>query len=128
MHTDGWQATQGAWKALCANMTVILCFLHAFLKGCDRATQALAGALQEVGEKSWQAYEAPTKRAFAQRQRRLQEWTQTVRSESAMKTHTLDMCDKRAQCIVSYDHERAHRTSNMVDRLMKLIDRAWFNG
>ena len=35
-----------------------------------------------------------------------------------MKTHTLDLCDKRAQFIGSYDHEQAHRTSNMVDRLM----------
>jgi hypothetical protein len=128
VNTDGWQATQGAWKALFANMTVILCFLHAFLKVRDRATKALAGAFQEVGEKIWQAYEAPTKRAFAQRLRRLKEWAQTALPESAMKTHTLDLCDKRAQFIVSYDHERAHRTSNMVDRLMKFIDRACFNG
>jgi hypothetical protein len=31
VHTDGWQATQGAWKALFTQITVILCFLHAFL-------------------------------------------------------------------------------------------------
>lgn len=128
VHTDGWQATQGAWKALCANMTVIWCLLHAFLQVRDRATTALAGAFQEVGEKIWQAYEAPTKRAFAQRLRRLKAWAQTALPESAMQTHTLDLCDKRAQCIVSDDHERAHRTSTMVDRLMKCIDRACFNG
>lgn len=40
VNTDGWQATQGAWKALFANITVILCFLQAFLKGRDRATKA----------------------------------------------------------------------------------------
>ncbi len=128
VNTDGWQATQGAWKALFGNITVILCFLHAFLKVRDRATKALAGAFQEVGEKIWQAYEAPTKRAFAQRLRRLKEWAQTTLPESAMKDHTLDLCDKRAQFIVSYDHEQAHRTSNMVDRLMKFLDRACFNG
>ena len=44
-----------------------------------------------------------------------------------MKQHTLGLCDKRAQFIGSYDHARAHRTSNMVDRLMKFIDRACFN-
>src|SRR3989475_8504723 len=32
VNTDGWQATQGAWKALFTHITVILCFLHAFLK------------------------------------------------------------------------------------------------
>ena len=128
VNNDGWQATQGAWKALFSNITVILCFLHAFLKVRDRATKALAGAFQAVGEKIWQAYEAPTKRAFAQRLRRLKEWAQTALPESAMKTHTLDLCDKRAQFIVSDDHECAHRTSNMVDRLMKFLDRACFNG
>jgi hypothetical protein len=28
VNTDGWQATQGAWKALFPHITVILCFLH----------------------------------------------------------------------------------------------------
>jgi len=32
VNTDGWQATQGAWKALFTHITVILCFLHALLK------------------------------------------------------------------------------------------------
>ena len=52
VNTDGWPATQGAWKALFADIPVILCFLHAFLKVRDRATKALAGAFQEVGRKS----------------------------------------------------------------------------
>jgi hypothetical protein len=37
VNTDGWQATQGAWKALFTHITVILCFLHAFLNIRDRA-------------------------------------------------------------------------------------------
>jgi len=127
VNTDGWQATQGAWKALFVNITVILCFLHAFLKVRDRATKAMAGAFKQVGEKIWQAYEAPTKRGFAQRLRRLKEWAATALPESAMKQHTLELCDKRSQFIVSYDHEHSHRTSNMVDRLMRFIDRACFN-
>jgi hypothetical protein len=76
VNTDGWQATQGAWKALFSNIRVILCFLHAFLKVRDRATQALAGAFKQVGEQIWDAYEAPTKRGFAQRLRRLKEWAE----------------------------------------------------
>ncbi len=128
VNTDGWQATQGAWKALFPGMSIILCFLHAFLKVRDRATKALAEVFGQAGEKIWHAYEAPTKRGFAQRLRRLKEWAKAVLPESAMKTHTLDLCDKRAQFIDSYDHERAHRTSNMVDRLMKFLDRACFNG
>jgi hypothetical protein len=127
VNPDGWPATQGAWKALFSNLTVILGFLHAFLKVRARATTALAGACNQVGEKIWRAYEAPTKRGFAQRLRRLKEWAETALPESAMKPHTLELCDKRAQCIVSYDHEQSHRTSNRVDRLMRFLDRACFN-
>ena len=56
VNTDGWQATQGAWKVLFANITVILCFLHAFLKVRDRATTGLAAAFKQGGEKIWHAY------------------------------------------------------------------------
>ena len=81
-----------------------------------------------VAHQPTKGYRTPTKQAFAQRLRRLKEWAQKAMPESAMKNHTLDLCDKRAQFIGSYDHERAHRTSNMVDRLMKFLDRACFNG
>ncbi|MDS4019239.1 MAG: type I restriction-modification system subunit M N-terminal domain-containing protein [Candidatus Competibacter sp.] len=42
--------------------------------------------------------------------------------DSPMKRHTLDLCAKRAQFGRSYEHVRAHRTSNLVDRLMKFLD------
>ena len=45
-----------------------------------------------------------------------------------MKSHPLDLCENRHQFSKSYDYPRAHRTSNMVDRLMKFVDRAFFNG
>jgi hypothetical protein len=44
-----------------------------------------------------------------------------------MKHHTLALCDKRAQFSRSYDHQRAHRTSALVDRLIRFLDRACFN-
>jgi hypothetical protein len=128
VNTDGWSATQGAWKALFPTITVILCFLHAFLKIRDRATKALAEAFDQVRERVWQAYRAPTKAAFAQRLRRLREWATRTLPDSPMKNPTLDLCDKRAQFSRSYNHQWAHRTSNMVDRLMKFLDRACFNG
>ena len=127
VNTDGWAATQGAWKRLFPNITVILCFLHAFLKIRDRATKALAEYFEQVGQTVWRAYRAPSKAAFAQRLRRLREWAEQTLPDSPMKRHTLELCDKRAQFSRSYDHARAHRTSNLVDRLMKFLDRACFN-
>ena len=128
VNTDGWSATQGAWKALFPTITVILCFLHAFLKIRDRATKALAEAFDQVRERVWQAYRAPTKAAFAQRLRRLREWATRTLPDSPMKNPTLDLCDKRAQFSRSYNPQWAQRTSNRVDRLMKFLDRACFNG
>jgi hypothetical protein len=127
VNTDGWPATQGAWQALFPTITVILCFLHAFLKIRHRATKALTEVFALVGNQVWHAYRAPTKAAFAQRLRRLREWAERTLPASPMKTHTLELCAKRASFSRSYDHERAHRTSNLVDRLIKFLDRACFN-
>jgi hypothetical protein len=128
VNTDGWQPTQGSWRTLFPNVTLILCFLHAFLKIRDRTTKAFGEMGQAVHTRVWQAYHATSKRVFSQRLRRLKEWAETALPDSAMKSHTLELCDKRAQFSQSYDHLRAHRTSNMVDRLMRFLDRACFNG
>jgi hypothetical protein len=81
----------------------------------------------QVQKRVWEAYHAPSKRAFSQRLRRLREWAQTALPDGVMKSHTLDLCGKRDQFSKIYDHPEAHRTSNMVDRLMKFLDRAFFN-
>ena len=74
VNTDGWPATQNAWKALFNQITVILCFLHALIKIRDRAKKAFGELGHEVQTRVWDAYHAPSKRAFAQRLRRLKEW------------------------------------------------------
>ena len=121
VNTDGWQPTQGAWKTLFDNVTLILCFLHAFLKIRDRTTKAFGEVGQAAHKRVWEAYHAPSKRAFSQRVRRLKEWAEKALPDSAMQSHTLDLCNKRAQFMQSYDHLGAHRTSNMVDRLMQFL-------
>jgi hypothetical protein len=128
VNTDGWAATQAAWQRLFPTITVILCFLHAFLKIRERATQALSEWFEPVRDKVWQAYRAPNKRAFSQRLRRLREWAGRTLPDCPMKQHTLALCHNRAQYSRSYDHPRAHRTSNLVDRLIRFLDRACFNG
>ncbi|HEY5747443.1 MAG TPA: hypothetical protein VIU12_15295 [Chryseolinea sp.] len=127
VNTDGWPATQNAWKALFDQITVILCFLHAWIKIRDRAKKAFGELGQEVQKRVWDAYHAPSKRGFSQRLRRLREWASTALPKSEMKQKTLDLCNKRDAFSPSYDHLFAHRTSNMVDRLMRFLDRAFFN-
>lgn len=127
VNTDGWPATQNAWKALFNQITVILCFLHAFIKIRDRAKKGFGELGHQVQRRVWEAYRATDKRGFAQRLRRLREWAADALPTSDMKQKTLDLCDKRDQFSSSYDHPLAHRTSNMVDRLMRFLDRAFFN-
>jgi len=127
VNTDGWSATQNAWQHWFPTITVILCFLHAFIKIRDRATKAMADLYYEVGNRVWLAYDATNKASFSQRIRRLQEWTTKHVADSAMKDNILKLCAKRDQFTKSYAHAHAHRTSNMVDRLMKFFDRACFD-
>jgi len=127
VNTDGWQATQNAWQHWFPQITVILCFLHAFIKIRDRATKVLSDSFHKASEKVWDAYRAKDKATFAQRLRRLREWTKKQVPDSPMKDNILALCRKRDRFIKSYDHEKAHKTSNMVDRLMKFFDRACFN-
>jgi hypothetical protein len=105
----------------------LLYFLHAFFRIRDRATKALADGFGQVSIKVWRAYRAPNKAAFAQRLLRLREWAHQTLPDGPMKHHTLDLCDKRARFSRRYDHARAHRTSNRVDRLMRFLDRACFS-
>ena len=62
VNTDGWPATQHTWKALFDQITVILCFLHAFIKIRDRAKKAFGELGHEVQRRVWQAYHAPNQR------------------------------------------------------------------
>src|SRR5687768_11921577 len=127
VNTEGWQATQNAWKALFNQITVVLCFLHAFIKIRDRAKKSFGELGQELQKRVWEAYRATSKRAFSQRLRRLRAWASGALPESEMKQKTLDLCDKRDALSLRYDHPLAYRTSNMVDRLMRFLDRAFFN-
>ena len=117
--TDGWEATRQAWRRLFPTITLVLCFLHSILKIKDRCTGALR---HQVLERAWKVYQATTKRQFAQRLRRLGEWTQAHLS-GAVAVMVLKMCRRRADFTPAYDGPQAHRTSHAVDRLLNYQDR-----
>ena len=58
VNTDGWPATQAAWRALFKGVVLILCFLHAFLKVRDRAVH-LKATFTELSRRIWEAYQGP---------------------------------------------------------------------
>ncbi len=120
--TDGWHATREAWRRLLPKITLVLCFLHSVLKIIDRCRGAVR---HDVVARAWRVYQAPTKRQFAQRLRRLAEWTPTHLSGAAAEM-VLKMCRHRADFIPAYDCPQAHRTSNAVDRLINYQDRVLY--
>jgi len=103
------------------------CCLHALINIRERAKKAFGELGQEVQKRVWDADHAPSKRAFSQRLRRLTEWASDVLPESERKQKTLDLCDQRDAFSPSDEHPLAPRTRNMVDRLMRFLDRAFFN-
>ena len=52
VNTDGWPATQAAWRALFQGVALILCFLHASLKIRDRAVP-MKETFTELGRRVW---------------------------------------------------------------------------
>lgn len=71
--TDGWGATQNAWQTLFPSIIIILCFLHVFLK-LRLNKNKFKNLFFQLSQKLWHCYEAPDKKTFSQRLRRLLEW------------------------------------------------------
>jgi hypothetical protein len=115
--TDGWKATQAAWKGLFRRVVILQCFLHAWLKIRDRAKH-LKDLFAEVSRRVWEAYHAPDRRSFGQRLRRLREWAGEQLSGVVRET-VLDLCGKGRRFGMAYRHPGGHRTSNMLDRQMR---------
>jgi hypothetical protein len=124
VNTDGWEPTQTGWKKLFPTVTVILCFLHAFLKIKDRCRRS-KDLLKMIGEKVWNAYHSENMAQFSQRIRRLKEWA--LNSEDGpVKKAVLKLCRNAPKFKAGLENPGAHRTSNMVDRLMNYQDRVLY--
>lgn len=120
-NTDGWPATKTAWLTLFPQITLIACFLHAFLsikERCRRNTQLL----YTIGQKVWHTYHAPAKAHFAQRIRRLREWAEQHLS-GPVQDKVLALCHKAPQFKRAFQFPTAYRTSNALDRLMNYQNR-----
>jgi len=126
VNTDGWKSTQAAWLGLFPLVVVVRCFLHAWLKIRDRAKH-LGETYVELSRRVWQAYHAPNKRSLAGRLRHLRLWA-GKHLGGVTREAVEDLCDKKGLWQQSYDHPGCHRTSNMLDRVMRPMYRYLFDG
>lgn len=126
VNTDGWKATRNAWKNLFASIVIISCFLHIFIKIRDRCSKKYKQLYLQVADKLWDCYKAENKRSFSQRIRRLHDWAVATAIPDVMLHPIKKLRDNLPDFAKAYDFPGAHRTSNMIDRLMKSMDRHLF--
>jgi hypothetical protein len=123
VNTDGWSATQNAFRALFSTIAVILCFLHGFLKIRDRCRKAHA-----LHRRIWEVYWATTTKEFCSRMAALSTWCrQGTWSKPALEM-VAKLVNRETEYLVAYSHPGCHRTSNMVDRLMNRLKRVLYAG
>ena len=66
VNTDGWAATQKAWRTLFPMIVIFHCFLHAFLKIRNR-TKRFKDIYPQIVQQVWDIYHAETPALFRQR-------------------------------------------------------------
>jgi hypothetical protein len=89
---DGWAATRQAWLALFPPAVLLRCFLHGWLsiRSRGKLTEAFAGLSRKV----WEAFHAPDRKSFAQRMRRLWEWTQRQELTARLREQVQKLCGR----------------------------------
>jgi hypothetical protein len=126
VNTDGWSGTQQAWRSLFPLIIILQCFLHAWLKIRDRSKH-LGELFFETGQRVWDIFRAPNKRSCSQRIRALKAWA-GKNLTGVVQDKVLDLCRKRELWTLAFDHPEGHRTSNMLDRLMRGMNQYFAGG
>lgn len=122
VNTDKWNPTQNAWTSLFPFVSLILCFLHAFIKIKERCKRE-KNLFAHLQDKIWNLYHASTLACFAQRCRRLKEWVEPRQMLTPAKEKVLELCANAKAFKLAYLHPGAYRTSNALERLMNYMDR-----
>lgn len=118
---DGWASTHQAWRALFPVVLLLRCFLHGWLN--IRSRGKLSAAFEALSARVWEAYRAASRRSFAQRLRRLWQWAQGQALTAWLLEQVQKLCSRAREYGLAYAHPGAHRTSNMLDRVMRSMNR-----
>lgn len=123
---DGWAATHHAWLALFPLVVLLRCFLHGWLN--IRSRGKLSETFASLSEKVWHAYHAPSRKSFGQRMRRLWEWSRLNVKAAWVLEQVKKLCGRSKEYGEAYRHPGGHRTSNMLDRVMRSMNRYFEDG
>jgi hypothetical protein len=98
-------------------MVLLRCFLHGWLN--LRTRGKLSPAFADLSRKVWEAFRAPNRRSFAQRLRRLGHWARAQQLTTWLLEQVEKRCGRAREYGTAYRHPDGHRTSTMLDRLMR---------
>jgi hypothetical protein len=120
--TDGWSATINTWLALFPSITMMLCFLHSFIKlrSCGKR---LGDTYFELCTKVWEVYHSASADEFHPKMAKLAIWALEHLPDGPTLDAVIKLCLKYESFAKTYEYPAAHRTSNMVDRHMGAMDR-----
>ena len=118
VNTDGWASPRNAFQALFPLITVVLCFLHGFLKIRDRCRKA-----HELHRRVWDVYRAATAEEFRRLMDEFPRWCATQTWNTSVREMLTKLWNKTESYVVAYAHPGCHRTSHAVDRPMNRLCR-----
>jgi hypothetical protein len=118
---DGWASTHQAWQALFRGVVLLRCFLHGWLN--LRCRGKLSAAFPELSRRVWEAFRAVTRSSFAQRLRRLWEWARGQELSAWLREQVGKLCGRAREYGRAYRYPGGHRTSTMLDRVMRPMSR-----
>lgn len=124
INTDGWKPTKKSLSKLFPKVVLILCFLHSYLK--VRNVSKKHPKFIEISDKIWNVYKSPSKFVYHIRINELKEYGDKM-EDNIIKTKLLEIYDKKDELIKSLEHKNCYKTSNMLDRAMKQMDRKIFS-
>ena len=121
VNVDGWAATHQAWRTLFPLVVLLRCFLHGWLN--IRSRGKLSESFRELSRRVWESYHAPSRAelrataAAAARMGRRQGMSAWLREQVEK------LCGRSQEYAAAYAHPGGHRTSNMLDRAMRGMNR-----
>jgi hypothetical protein len=123
VNTDGWAATQNAFRCCFQGIVVILCFLHGFLKIRDRCRKN-----HDLHTRVWDIFRAPTGTAFRECMNAFRSWFEGQTWTAAVRDVVAKLWNRTEDYAAAYDHPGCRRTSNAVDQPMNRLWRLVYAG
>jgi len=123
INLDGWKATNLAWGNLFPTITIILCFLHGYLK-IKNIAKSMKDKFWDLSSEIWNVYRSKSKQEFQLALINLKLWAEVnIADYQKVIDKIKDICNKSDRFSNAYDFESCYRTSNQIDRPMNILDR-----